>query len=76
MENFYQEQWFLGKKCYDRSMEVYLPAHLGNYDRPTDKPTDRVIVSLPMRQLWMQTILRMIDEKDGTKKERNINYIN
>ena len=28
-------------KCSDRSMEVLLPALLGNYDRPTDQPTDR-----------------------------------
>ena len=25
----------------DRNNEVYLPALLANYDRPTDKPTDR-----------------------------------
>ena len=29
-------------KCSDRSMEVKLPALLGNYDRPTDRRTDRV----------------------------------
>ena len=28
-------------KFYDRSMEVKLPALLGNYDRLTEQPTDR-----------------------------------
>ena len=27
-------------KCSDKSMEVKLAALLGNYDRPTDKPTN------------------------------------
>ena len=38
---------FLGKlgemlinKCSDRSMEVKLPAHLGNDDRQTNQPSD------------------------------------
>ena len=28
-------------KCSDRSIEVKLPARLGNYDKQTDQPTDR-----------------------------------
>ena len=28
-------------KCSDRSMEMLLPDLVGNYDRPTDQPTDR-----------------------------------
>ena len=28
-------------KCKDRSLKVELPALLGNYDRPTNQPTDR-----------------------------------
>ena len=38
-------------KCFDRSMEVKLPAFLEDYDRPTDRPTDRPghrEVSLPI----------------------------
>ena len=31
----------LKAKCSDRSMEVYLPALLGNYDRKTIEPTNR-----------------------------------
>ena len=27
-------------ECSNRSMEVYLPSLLGNYDRPTDQQTD------------------------------------
>ena len=34
-------------KCSDRSIEVKLPALLGNYDRPTDRPGIRE-VSLPI----------------------------
>ena len=28
-------------KCFDRSMEVELPAHSLNFDRLTDRPTDQ-----------------------------------
>ena len=31
----------INNKCSDRSMEVKLPALLGNYDRQTNQPADR-----------------------------------
>ena len=33
-------------KCFDRSMEVKLPAFLGNYDRLNDRRTDSLIGKL------------------------------
>ena len=32
--------FFSGVKCWERSIEVQLPAPLGNYDRQTNQPTD------------------------------------
>ena len=45
-------------KWSDKSMEVYLPALLEKYDRPTNKPTDRRTTDRPgHREVTLPIIL-------------------